>query len=86
MDRESGSVCRRDFSDGVIRAGGVMHTISRELLHEQKGRWTLGILVSRAVRSRMAALGKVQPSTRRTHLCGAVGGRRRPAQPRGQGS
>ena len=42
--------------------GVVMHTISRGLLHEQKGRWTLDILMSGAVRNRMAALGKAQPS------------------------
>ena len=42
--------------------GVVMHTISRGLFHWQKGGWTLDILVSRAVRNRMAALGKVQPS------------------------
>ena len=42
--------------------GVVMHTISRGLLHMQKGRWTLEILASRAMRNRVAALGGVDPS------------------------
>ena len=41
--------------------GVVMHTISRGLFHKQKGRWTLEILGSRAVRNRLAALGRVHP-------------------------
>jgi len=42
--------------------GIVMHTISRGLFHGQKQRWTLDILASGAVRSRLAALGGIQPS------------------------
>ena len=42
--------------------GIVMHTISRGLFHNQKRQWTLDILASRAVRSRLAALGAVEPS------------------------
>ena len=41
--------------------GVVMHTISRGLFHKQKGRWTVEILGSRAVRNRLAALGRVHP-------------------------
>ena len=42
--------------------GIVMHTISRGLLHRQKQRWTLEVLASGAVESRLAGLSKVYPS------------------------
>ena len=42
--------------------GVVMHTISRGLFHQEKGRWTLEILASGAVKNRLAALGRVRPS------------------------
>ena len=45
-----------------VALGIVMHTIPRRLFHNQKRRWTLDILASRAVRDRMTALGKVDPS------------------------
>ena len=37
--------------------GIVMHTASRALFHKQKQQWTLDVLASAAVRSRLAALG-----------------------------
>ena len=42
--------------------GVVMHTIPRGLFHKLKGRWALEILVSEAVRNRLAAIGSVDPS------------------------
>ena len=42
--------------------GIVMHTMSRGLLHKQKQQWTLDVLASGAVESRLASLGKVYPS------------------------
>ena len=41
--------------------GIVMHTISRGLLHRQKQQWTLEVLASGAVESRLASLSKVYP-------------------------
>ena len=42
--------------------GIVMHTISRGLLHKQKQKWTLEVLASGAMESRLASLSKVYPS------------------------
>ena len=42
--------------------GIVMHTLSRGLLHRQKQQWTLEVLASGAVESRLAGLSKVYPS------------------------
>lgn len=45
-----------------LALGVVMHTISRSVFHKQKQAWTLTVLASSAVRNRLAALGRVQPS------------------------
>ena len=45
-----------------VALGIVMHTVSRGVFHEMKQRWTLTVLSSPAVRSRLAALGTRQPS------------------------
>ncbi len=42
--------------------GIVMHTISRGLLHKQKQQWTLEVLASGAVESRMSSIGSVYPT------------------------
>ncbi len=42
--------------------GIVMHTISRGLFHKQKQKWTLDVLASGAMESRLASLSKAYPS------------------------
>ena len=42
--------------------GVVMHTVSRGLLHRQKQRWTLHVLASGAVESRLSSISSVYPT------------------------
>ena len=42
--------------------GIVMHTISRGLLHRQKQQWTLDVLASGAMESRLSRIGSVYPT------------------------
>ncbi len=42
--------------------GIVMHTISRGLLHKQKQQWTLAVLASGAMESRLSRIGNVYPT------------------------
>lgn len=42
--------------------GIVMHTVSRGLLHKQKQLWTLDVLASGAVESRMSSIGSIYPT------------------------